>query len=111
MSGFEDVGFEVVDDLVDSNWSELVTSNLPSVAGSGSRTLLSNSVVRAKAAELREDPKLSRFLKALVAVQCTLFRKTIEHNWSIRLHRDALIPLRGTGPWPAAGTKESALTF
>jgi Phytanoyl-CoA dioxygenase (PhyH) len=45
-------------------------------------------------------------LVELVAVQCILFAKTREVNWSIGLHRDEIMPISGRGDWPSAGMKE-----
>lgn len=102
---FERAGFTVVEQVIsDSECAELVRS-LPAIESSGSRRLLSVERFRALACSLR-DGALSDYLYGLVAVECILFRKTRDHNWAVRLHRDAVLPVLGSGTWKSSGTKE-----
>ena len=99
-------GFTVVADIVSTNRCQELVAKLPSIDTSGSRTLLSDPCFAELSVRCREHAGLQTLLQNLVAVQCTFFRKSQDHNWSIRLHRDTLIPVKGNGQWPRAGIKE-----
>ena len=103
---FERDGYTVVDGVIDDRGCEDLITNLPPIESSGSRILLFLSTFRQFAQQLRSDSRLSRFVGDLLAIQCILFRKSSEHNWAVRLHRDAVLPIEGTGPWEGAGLKE-----
>ena len=102
---FEREGFTVVERVVSHSECELLIDALPQIETSGSRTLLALEPFRRLAERMREGV-LSPHLNDLVAVECILFRKSSEHNWAVRLHRDAVLPIRGSGSWPTSGTKE-----
>ena len=102
---FEREGFAVVDRVISDSECEKLIESLPHIETSGSRTLLSLAPFRRLAQDLREGV-LHSHLEDLVAIECILFRKTSEHNWAVRLHRDAVIPIQGSGAWPSSGTKE-----
>lgn len=99
-------GYQVVDEVLAPGACSQLIDALPEVRGSGSRTLLAQDAFRALAALMRQTPELTGLLSDLVAIQCTLFQKTAGHNWSVRLHRDAVVAVDGDGPWPEAGVKE-----
>jgi hypothetical protein len=102
---FEREGFTVVDRVVSDAQCDSLVDSLPQIDTSGSRTLLALDPFRQLAESLREGMP-AQHLKGLVAVECILFRKSAEHNWAVRLHRDAVLPVQGHGAWPASGTKE-----
>ncbi len=102
---FEREGFIVVERVASDSECEFLINSLPQIETSGSRTLLALSPFRRLAESMREGG-LSQHLNGLVAVECILFRKSSEHNWAIRLHRDAVLPVKGSGAWPSSGTKE-----
>ncbi|MEM1263724.1 MAG: hypothetical protein AAGH76_15095 [Pseudomonadota bacterium] len=79
---------------------------LPSVASSGTRTLLQRPVFRRLAALLRTETALAVCLTDLVAVEGIFFQKSLGRNWSVKPHRDSVIPISGDGPWRSAGSKE-----
>ncbi|MEL7536856.1 MAG: hypothetical protein AAFZ58_04920 [Pseudomonadota bacterium] len=99
-------GFIAIDDVVHRADCDRLAGVLPDIVSSGSRTLLSNPAIAATADRLREAPGLGALLAELIPVGCTYFRKTLQHNWAVRAHRDRAVPLTGDGNWPSAGTKE-----
>jgi len=101
----EQQGFSVVEPLIDLDQSKSLISALPDISNSGSRTLLSIDRFRDLALQLRTC-HLAFLLSDLVAIQCIYFKKTAEQNWGVRMHRDRVLPVSGTGPWPDSGTKE-----
>lgn len=103
---FEQSGFTIVDRVVSDSECESLVAALPPIASSGSRLLLSVAPFRDLARALRLHAGLAHYLAELVAVQCIHFRKSMEHNWAVTLHRDAVLPVKGEGQWPPAGIKE-----
>ena len=103
-------GFFTVEHLVTDHRCAKLIKALPLISSSGSRTLLTEPRFRVLAQEIRNHHSLINLLKDLVAIQCTLFHKTEGRNWSVRLHRDTVIPVRGDGPWKSAGIKEAMHT-
>lgn len=60
----------------------------------GSRRLLDVPEVADVARILRDDPVLADLLPpAAVAVQCTLFSKHVQSNWSVAPHQDLSVPV------------------
>ena len=102
---FEREGFTVVERVVSDSECEVLIDSLPQIDSSGSRALLALTPFR-RLAESMRNGMLSQHLNGLVAVECILFRKSSEHNWAVRLHRDAVLPVQGSGAWPSSGTKE-----
>jgi ectoine hydroxylase-related dioxygenase (phytanoyl-CoA dioxygenase family) len=99
-------GYRVVDGVIDDKGCASLIADLPPIESSGSRVLLSVGAFRGLAQRLRADARFSWLISDLVAIQCTLFRKSSDHNWAVRLHRDAVLPIDGRGPWQSAGRKE-----
>ena len=106
MAKFTEMGYEVVRNILSSDWKDALVAQLPTISNSGSRKLLDHQIFRETVQYIRNHPQLSKYLSELVAVQCTFFRKSKYHNWSISLHRDTLIPVQGEGEWHCAGLKE-----
>lgn len=64
-------------------------------AGAGSRRLLREPVVAEMAAHLQQHPSIASLLPSGArAVQCTLFAKTPDTNWSVTPHQDLSVPVR-----------------
>ncbi|QQS40603.1 MAG: hypothetical protein IPM63_14710 [Acidobacteriota bacterium] len=103
-------GFFVLADVIDEETRTRLIAELPPIEESGTRTLLENQAFAELARGLRNSESLNKTLAGLSAVQCTYFRKTPEHNWAVRLHRDLVIPVNGSGPWKSAGKKEGLST-
>lgn len=103
-------GFFVLAGVIDEDTRTRLIAELPPIEESGTRTLLEKQAFAELARELRNSESLNKTLADLSAVQCTYFRKTPEHNWAVRLHRDLVIPAKGKGPWKSAGTKEGLST-
>ena len=60
----------------------------------GSRRLLGHPAIAETAARIRALPQLAGLLPDdAVAVQCTLFAKTRDSNWSVTPHQDLCIPV------------------
>jgi len=110
LTGFERDGYAVVENILNSRRCLELISYLPFIESSGSRTVLSGRPFQILAEEIRSFGPLRKFLADLVAVQCTLFRKSQSHNWAVRLHRDTVVPMSGDGPWNSSGVKESMHT-
>lgn len=103
---FERDGYTVVEHVITDQQCADLSSALPNIEGSGTRVLLTFTPFQTLASELRTHPELSPYVGDLVAIQCILFRKSSDHNWSVSLHRDMVLPIQGTGPWKSAGVKE-----
>lgn len=99
-------GFVVVDQVLTQDRCDQLTRHLPKIYSSGSRALLDSECFRKLAQDLRNSERLGDLLEDMVAVQCIYFRKTKEHNWSIKMHRDGVVPVDGFGSWDASGVKE-----
>ncbi len=99
-------GFAVENAVVSPEQCDLLIAHLPAIESSGSRTLLNFVPFRDLARKLREHNDLSTCLTNLVAVQCILFNKSTEQNWSVGLHRDGVLPVQGEGSWQPSGIKE-----
>lgn len=108
MRNLDQDGYVVVDNVVSEEACTSLAASLPSISSSGTRTLLSLEPYRNLARHLRSGP-LKAFLSNLVAVEGILFRKTLEHNWAVSPHRDAVLPVKGRGVWPPSGEKEGML--
>lgn len=103
-------GFVVVPGIVPDSQCEALIRALPSTDAPGSRRLLSFGVYQDLAKTLRTHGNLAALIRDRVAVQCTLFQKSADRNWSVRLHRDRVIPVAGAGAWKATGEKEGMNT-
>lgn len=108
VADFERDGYAVFEHIVTERECEQLVDALPAIDNSGSRVLLTLAPFQTLAQKLRSNANLSCFVGDLSAVQCILFRKSSAHNWAVSLHRDAVLPIRGHGPWPSAGSKEGA---
>ena len=97
-------GYTVVDYVISEALCEELIAALPIIDSSGTRLLLELAPFRQLAPLLRANKFLA--IGDLVAVECIFFRKSSDHNWSVNLHRDSVLPMRGYGEWPAAGVKE-----
>ncbi len=106
MQNFIREGFAVMDGVLGEERCHQLAGHLPEIGGSGSRALLEVECFRDLARELRNIEGLGDILGGLLAVQCIYFRKTKEHNWSIKMHRDRVVPVEGSGPWDSSGVKE-----
>ncbi len=106
MSQFLANGYEVLSEVISSNWRDRLIAELPKISNSGSRKLLDHQIFQNTVEYIRNHPRLSQPLSQLVAIQCTFFRKSKSHNWSISLHQDTIIPVQGKGEWHDAGFKE-----
>jgi len=96
-SSFDANGYVVLGPIVPEIVCDLLLrATETSVQGrqAGSRRLLDMPEVADVARDLRNDPLLVDLLPpAAVAVQCTLFSKHAESNWSVAQHQDLSIPV------------------
>ncbi|MEH6459041.1 phytanoyl-CoA dioxygenase family protein [Chitinimonas sp. JJ19] len=68
----------------------------------GSRQLLQHAWCRTLVQRLQQHPTLTCLLPpGLVAVQCTLFEKSLDRNWLVALHQDLSIPVVARVETPA----------
>lgn len=87
-------GFGRVPALLDEAHCAELALQCDAFDGAGSRDGLELDACRALALQLRELPALAPLLEpARVAVQCTVFRKSIANNWRVPLHQDLSIPV------------------
>ena len=98
-------GYSVYENVLPPEQCAELLDKLPQIKSSGTRTLLKHGVFRAFGEQLKENC-LRPFIGNLKAVEGIYFKKTYEHNWAIRLHRDAVLPIKGVGAWRKSGIKE-----
>jgi hypothetical protein len=90
-------GFAVLPDVIDGSLCTEISARIEAlnVSGAGSRTLLGQPWCAAVAARLRMNPAVQALLpEDAVAVQCTLFAKSLEKNWLVSPHQDLSISVR-----------------
>jgi hypothetical protein len=74
------------------------------VRGAGTRNLLAQPWCRALVQRIRSRlVSADVFPVSAVAVQCTLFDKTVSRNWLVALHQDLSIPVRARVDHPSFG--------
>ena len=100
-------GYEVIDNVMASEMANTLEQSLPAIDNAGTRRLFDIPEIRNAVYRLRQVPGLMTPLSNLVAVQCTYFLKSQHHNWSVPLHRDSVVLMKGQGSWECCGTKES----
>lgn len=107
---FEQDGFLVTSALLSEQQCQTLDGHLSGVAiaMAGKRSLLETDWCRALASALKSHPALSPFLpEDPLAVQCTLFEKSLARNWLVSLHQDLSIPVAERLEHPAlAGWSE-----
>jgi ectoine hydroxylase-related dioxygenase (phytanoyl-CoA dioxygenase family) len=89
-------GYAVVPNVIDERTLRAIERCLRGlqVSRAGTRNLLQADWCRALARRLASSPTLAPLLpQRFVAVQCTLFDKSPDCNWSVPLHRDVHIPV------------------
>ncbi len=101
---FETDGYAVTAPLFDDSECRTLDAHLPAIAPSmaGSRFLLDAGWCQTLARSLRNHPSLASLLpRGFVAVQCTLFEKSLDRNWLVPLHQDLSIPVLARSDHPA----------
>ena len=96
MSDFEANGFALLPDLLDRAECAQLSARASAVAGAmaGNRCLLQEDWCAALAQRLRTSAALAPLLPPdALAVQCTYFEKSAEHNWLVPIHQDLSIPV------------------
>ena len=106
LSSFERDGYVTVPAVCETDTIRELVDSLPNVASSGTRTLLSIKPSLTSLRFFANQASLGSVLSDLVAVEGIYFVKSDVRNWSVRTHRDSVVPINGTGPWKPAGTKE-----
>src|SRR5215469_2381361 len=94
---FEARGFELVEPVLEGGECRIVRREIDSIglAAAGERNVLVQDWCRALAQRLRRHFGIARRLpQDAMAVQCTLFAKSPEHNWLVALHQDLAVPVR-----------------
>lgn len=95
--GFEADGYAILPDIVPiASCNRLLDFiDAREHSGAGSRRLLSEPLVAEVAAYLQTHPAITGLLPiGARPVQCTLFAKTTEINWSVTPHQDLSVPVR-----------------
>lgn len=101
---FEKNGYLITAPLLGERECQALDARLASVAIplAGSRALLEADWCQALAIGIRAHPALAGFLpQEYVAVQCTLFEKSLDRNWLVSLHQDLSIPVAARVDHPA----------
>ena len=105
-------GYAIAPRVVDRREVATVAKAIDRLAlrGAGTRTLLTQPWCRALVQRIKHRLTSTNVLpRSSVAVQCTLFDKTTNHNWLVALHQDLSIPVRARVDHPSLGawsTKE-----
>jgi Phytanoyl-CoA dioxygenase (PhyH) len=93
-SAFQANGFEVTAPLLTAEECQTALEQVTEISGAGSRNVLLSPWCKALARTLATHPALEPLLPdSAVAVQCTLFEKSLERNWLVSLHQDLSIPV------------------
>lgn len=94
---FDRQGFTIVESVLSPHQIENAIAHLDriSLGTAGTRNLLDYAWCIELVDVLRSHPTIASLMPDLpVAVQCTLFDKTIDRNWLVPLHQDLSIPVR-----------------
>jgi hypothetical protein len=94
---FDRQGFTSVESVLSQPQIEDTTEHIDRIAlaTAGTRNLLDHDWCVELVDVLKSDSIIARLLPFdPVAVQCTLFEKTIDRNWLVPLHQDLSIPVR-----------------
>jgi ectoine hydroxylase-related dioxygenase (phytanoyl-CoA dioxygenase family) len=94
---FDRQGFTIVKSVLSLEQIEATIAHVDSISLStaGTRNLLDYAWCSELVSVLRSHPTIAGLLPLNnVAVQCTLFEKTIDKNWLVPLHQDLSIPVR-----------------
>jgi hypothetical protein len=92
-----DHGFAILPGVIESSYCDDVISRCVEIQdlGAKSRTLLVQSWCAGLAQLLQRHEILQTLLpEDAVAVQCTLFDKSVDNNWLVSLHQDLSIPVK-----------------
>ncbi len=103
-------GYFVSRALISEQSCSRLVKALPTIEGAGFRDLLAKAEFRHPIADIRGSSETRPLLEGLVAVQCTLFHKTASKNWSVKPHRDTVVPVAGDGDWDDTGIKDGMST-
>ncbi|WP_373716293.1 phytanoyl-CoA dioxygenase family protein [Roseateles sp.] len=99
-------GFRVLRGLIAPGQRQALIAELAALppGAAGQRELLDQPWCQALALWLKDLPALQPCLPADgVAVQCTLFEKSLDRNWLVTPHQDLAIPVAGRVDHPALG--------
>ena len=91
-------GYLIVDELLSlPACAALLAKTAPQgERGAGTRKLLAEPWCAALACEIRSHPVVAGLIPAdFLAVQCTYFEKSSQHNWLVPIHQDLGIPVAG----------------
>jgi ectoine hydroxylase-related dioxygenase (phytanoyl-CoA dioxygenase family) len=94
---FDRQGFTIVESVLSPEQIAATIAHLDSISidRAGTRNLHRLAWCSELVAILRSHPTIAELLPLNnVAVQCTLFEKTIDRNWLVPLHQDLSIPVR-----------------
>ena len=94
---FDRQGFTIIESVLSLHQIEATIGCIDRLAldTAGTRNLLRLGWCVELVDVLRSDATIAELLPAQnVAVQCTLFEKTIDRNWLVPLHQDLSIPVR-----------------
>lgn len=89
-------GCRFVDKLLDATACAALAGQLIELepGSAGTRCLLSEAWCRALARQLAAHPAVAAVLPpGAVALQCTLFEKSLERNWLVPMHQDLSVPV------------------
>ncbi len=94
---FDRQGFTIVESVLSLDRIEATIAHLDTISlnTAGTRNLHRLAWCIELVDVLRSHPTIARLLPCdNVAVQCTLFEKTVDKNWLVPLHQDLSIPVR-----------------
>ena len=99
---FDRLGYAMVESLLSARECDEVSAKLANTSQTGTRKLLGQAWCTDLADKLGRHPDLRAYVEAdYLAVQCTYFEKSAEHNWLVPIHQDLSIPVAGRVAHPA----------
>lgn len=113
-SEFDAQGYAILADVLPAALCDRLLDivELRQHTGAGTRRLLGEPLVAEAALRLQRHPAIAALLPAGArAVQCTLFAKSAEVNWSVTPHQDLSVPVRervDAAGWSGWSLKEGA---
>jgi ectoine hydroxylase-related dioxygenase (phytanoyl-CoA dioxygenase family) len=112
---FNHNGYVILEQVITDAELAITSENLKAIQinKAGTRNVLHTPWCRDLALSLKSHSAIRSLLpENAVAVQCTYFDKSHDHNWLVAMHRDYLIPIKhriNTSRWSGWSEKEGSL--
>jgi ectoine hydroxylase-related dioxygenase (phytanoyl-CoA dioxygenase family) len=112
---FSHNGYIILEQVITDAELAIASKNLKAIQinKAGTRNVLHTPWCRDLAVSLKSHSAIRSLLpENAVAVQCTYFNKSHDHNWLVAMHRDYLVPIKqriNTPQWSGWSDKEGSL--